>query len=88
MFCFLSNSIYVITSILMIKSDVIKRQLELNRIIEEQEKVREELKRKEEEEKEKAEAERRRREREKQKKKEREKEKEGNVGNEPEGDNA
>ena len=81
-------SIYVITSILMIKSDVIKRQLELNRIIEEQEKVREELKRKEEEEKEKAEAERRRREREKQKKKEREKEKEGNVGNEPEGDNA
>lgn len=79
-------SIYVVTAILMIKSDVIKRQLELNKIIEEQERVRQELKQKEEEEKEKAEEERRRREREKQKKKEREKE--GNVGEEPEGDNA
>ena len=77
-------SIYVVTAILMIKSDVIKRQLELNKIIEEQERVRQELKQKEEEEKEKAEEERRRREREKQKKKE----KEGNVGEEPEGDNA
>ena len=81
-------SIYVVTSILMIKSDIIRRQMELNRIVEEQEKVRAELKQKEEEEREKAEAERRRREKEKQKKKEREKEKEGNVGNEPEGDNA
>lgn len=79
-------SIYVVTAILMIKSDVIKRQLELNKIIEEQERVRQELKQKEEEEQEKAEEERRRREREKQKKKEREKE--GNVGEEPEGDNA
>ena len=42
-------SIYIITAILMIKSDVIKKQLELNRIIEKQKKVREELKRKEEE---------------------------------------
>ena len=37
----------------MIKSDVIKRQLELNRIIEEQERVKQELKRQEEENKEK-----------------------------------
>lgn len=42
-------SIYIITAILMIKSDVIKKQFELNRIIEEQARVREELKRKEEE---------------------------------------
>ena len=80
-------SIYVITAILIIKSDVIKRQFELNKIIEEQEKIREELKRKEEEEKEKAEEERRRKEREKQKKKEKEESK-GNIGKEPEGDNA
>ena len=39
-------SIYIITAILMIKSDVIKKQLELNRIIEEQERVREEIKQK------------------------------------------
>ena len=80
-------SIYVITAILIIKSDVIKRQFELNKIIEEQERIREELKRKEEEEKEKAEEERRRKEREKQKKKEKEENK-GNIGKEPEGDNA
>lgn len=40
-------SIYIITAILMIKSDVIKKQIELNKIIEEQEKVKQELKRKE-----------------------------------------
>lgn len=80
-------SIYVITAILIIRTDVIKRQFELNKIIEEQERIREELKRKEEEEKEKAEEERRRKEREKQKKKEKE-ESEGNIGKEPEGDNA
>ena len=69
-------SIYIITSILIIKSDVMKKQLELNRIIEEQERVRQELKRKEEEEKEQAEQERRKREREKREKKEKEKKKE------------
>lgn len=88
-------SIYIITAILIIKSDVMKKQLELNRIIEEQERVRQELKRKEEEEKEQAEQERRKREREKREKKEKEKkereekkEEKGNLGNEPEGDNA
>ena len=88
-------SIYIITSILIIKSDIMKKQIELNRIIEEQERVRQELKRKEEEEKEQDEQERRRREQEKKEKKEKEKkerrekkEGKGNLGNEPEGDNA
>lgn len=58
-------SIYIITAVLMIKSDVIKKQLELNKIIEEQEKVKQELLRKEEERKEQEEQERRRREKEK-----------------------
>lgn len=86
-------SIYIITAILMIKSDVIKRQLELNRIIEEQERVKQELKRQEEENKEKEEQ-KRREEREKQKNKEKEEKKqeknepESGIGKEPEGDNA
>ena len=80
-------SIYVITAILMIKSDVIKKQLELNKIIEEQERIKQELKQKEEEEKEKAEQERRRKKREK-KDKEKEKKEKENLGKEPEGDNA
>lgn len=82
-------SIYIITAILMIKSDVIKKQIELNKIIEEQEKVKQELKLKEEQEKEKAEEERRRKEREKKDKEKQEKKKEDEgLGKEPEGDNA
>lgn len=83
-------SIYIITSILMIKSDVIKKQLELNRIIEEQERVKQELKRQEEERKEKEELKRREKERErKEKEKQKKEEKEdGKIGKEPEGDNA
>lgn len=89
-------SIYIITAILMIKSDVIKKQLELNRIIEEQERVKQELKQKEEKEKEEQEQERRRNEREKEREKEKQKEKRKNKDNndneginkEPEGDNA
>ena len=82
-------SIYIITAILMIKSDVIKQQLELNRIIEEQERVKQELKRQEEEEKEKEEQERREKEREKNKEdKQKKEEKKGKLGKEPEGDNA
>ena len=89
-------SIYIITAILMIKSDVIKKQIELNKIIEEQEKVKQELKRKEEEKREQEEQERRRQEREKREKKEKEKEKEpgqekkgsGDVEETPEGGNA
>lgn len=85
-------SIYIITAILMIKSDVIKKQIELNKIIEEQEKVKQELRRKEEERKEQEEQERRRQEREKRQKKEQEKEKkenkEGGAEETPEGGNA
>ncbi len=46
-------SIYIVTAILMIKSEMIKRQLELAKIIQEQEKIRAELQQKREEEKEK-----------------------------------
>lgn len=82
-------SIYIITAILMIKSDVIRKQLELNKIIEEQERVKQELKQKEEEEKEREEQERRNREREKKKEKEKEKKEENEgINKEPEGDNA
>lgn len=45
--------IYVIVAILMIKTDFIQRQMELIKLAQEQEKVREEMKRKEEEKKEK-----------------------------------
>ena len=81
-------SIYVITAILMIKSDVIKKQYELNKIIEEQEKIREELKRKEEERKQQEEQDKREKEKEKSKKKKEKKEEEAKIGKEPEGDNA
>ena len=87
-------SIYIITSILMIKSDVIKKKYELNKIIEEQERVKQELKRKEEEKREKEEQDRREKERAKKEKKERQKKeredekKEGDIGKAPEGDNA
>ena len=86
-------SIYIITAILMIKSDVIRKQLELNRIIEEQARIKLELKQKEEKEKE---EERRRNEREDNQKKEKKEEKKKNndkgenegINKEPEGDNA
>lgn len=84
-------SIYIITAILMIKSDVIKKQLELNKIIEEQERIKQELKLKEEQEREKAEQERRKKERQKKDKEEERKEeknKKENLGKTPEGDNA
>lgn len=82
-------SIYIITAILIIKSNVIKKQLELNKIIEEQERVKQELKQKEDTEKQ--QEEQGKREREKQEKKEKEKsenEGEGTPVSEPEGDNA
>ena len=46
--------IYVFTAILMIKSDVIKKQMELSKIIEEQERIKQEIERKEQEKKEQA----------------------------------
>lgn len=82
------SSIYIVTSILIIKSDVMKKQVELNKIIEEQERVKQELKRKEEEEKEKQGQERRERENEKREKKQKENKEKEKLNDEPEGDNA
>jgi len=95
------TSIYIITAILLIKSDVIKKQMELMKIIEEQDRVREEIKRREEEEKLEAERERQRKEDEekrKQENKDQEDEKrktepkkkkinKPSIGEEPEGNN-
>jgi len=82
--------IYIITAILMIKSDIIKNQKELTKILEEQAKIREELERKKEEEEAQKEEERRKKEKEEQRKKEKkeQKEKDKNLGNEPQGENA
>ena len=88
--------IYVISSILIIKSDVIKKQRELMKIMSEQEKVKEEIARKEQEKKEKEEKERiRKRDEEESKKEQKEnttkkKKEQGetDVGEQPEGTNA
>ena len=74
--------IYIITAILMIKSDLIRRGQELTKIIEEEKKVKAELESQEEEQ-------RKREDKEKRKEKEREKEEENKeVGAEPQGENA
>ena len=80
--------IYIITAILMIKSDIIKNQKELVKIIEEQEKVRMELERQKEEEESKKQEEKREKEKEKQRKKEKKKGQEDNGQEEPQGENA
>ena len=64
--------IYIIASIMIIKADVIKQQMELSKVIMEQEKIKKEMKEKEQEEEE----ERLRQERDKEKEKQRKKEKE------------
>lgn len=70
--------VYIITSILMIKTDLIKRQSELSKIMEEQQNIKIEIEQKEEKE-----------EREEQKKKEEKEEKENDeVEGEPQGGNA
>lgn len=82
--------IYIITAILMIKSDLIKRGQELTKIIEEEQRVKAELERQKEEQKEKEEEDRKRKQEEKkrqEKKEGEESEKEGLQG-EPQGDNA
>lgn len=79
--------IYIITAILMIKSDVIKNQKELAKIIEEQTKVKQELERQKDEEERKKEEQKREKEKEEQRKKEKDNE-DKNVGNEPQGENA
>lgn len=80
--------IYIITAILMIKSDIMKNQQELAKIIEEQEKIRQELDRKKEEEERQKEEKEREKEKEQQRKKEKKENEEKNNGNEPQGENA
>lgn len=82
-------TIYIATAILMIRSDVIKKQIELTKIIEEQDRVRAELQRREEEKKEQEEKERQKKEDEKRRKEKEKKEKDEkeNLGEQPEGDN-
>lgn len=84
--------IYIITAILLIKTDVIRRSKELAKIIEEQEKVRQEMEmqeeeRKREEERRKKEKQEQEEQKEKQKKDNKNKQKKGKIGSEPQGDN-
>ena len=82
--------IYIITAILLIKTDVIRKSRELAKIIEEQEKVRQELERQEEErkkEEEKKEKEKEEKQKEKQKEDKEDKPKKGKIGSQPQGDN-
>lgn len=76
--------IYIVTAILMIKSDIIKRQMELSRIISEQEKVKQEIARREQEEKEEEERERIRKEDEKRRQKEKKKDEGSDTTPQPE----
>ncbi len=87
--------IYVVTTILMIKSDLIKKGEELAKILEEQEKVKEELQRQEEEkrrQREKEEQERKEKKQQEKGKKKQQENKEDNedkgIGEEPQGENA
>lgn len=66
--------IYIITAILMIKSDIIRKQIELSRVISEQEKIKQEMERKEQEKREEEERERVRKEDEKKRQEEKKKE--------------
>ena len=79
--------IYIVTAILMIKSDLIKRGQELTKIIEEEKRVKAELERQKQEEKQKEEQ-RKREDKEKEDKKSEEKEENKEVGAEPQGENA
>ena len=81
--------IYIVTAILMIKTDYMKRQEEVEKIKSVQEQVKEKIKQKEQEkEDEKAEA-KNKRERERQKEKEKKQEEQENpeIGDKPEGSN-
>ncbi len=77
-------SIYIVTAILMIRADAIKRQIQLTQILQEQEKIREELKRQEDKENE--EDENNEEEPKKDDDKKNRKEDDDNLGNLPEGD--
>lgn len=76
--------IYLITAILMIKSEMIKQEIELIKLAEEQKKVKEELERQKEEEREKEEQ----RKKEKEDEKKRQQEEKKDNGEEPEGSSA
>lgn len=84
--------IYIIAGILMIKSDIIKKQQELTKIIEEQEKVKQELERRQEEEERRKEEQEREKERRKQEEEEKRqskrKKKDENEGETPQGEHA
>lgn len=81
--------IYIISAILMIKSDIIKRGQELTKIIEEEQKIKEQLeKEKQQEEEERKRQEEKKKENKKDKKKEKEETEKENVGEEPQGENA
>lgn len=75
--------IYVITAVLMIKSDVIKNQQELTKIIEEQNKIKEEMKKQEEDKKQKE-----KEDKEEKEDKKKKKEKNNKENEEPQGNNA
>lgn len=80
--------IYIITAILMIKSDLIKRGQELAKIIEEEQKVREELEKEMEEKKQEEKRKKEDEDEKKKNKKDKKSDKEGNLGGEPQGGNA
>ena len=81
-------SIYMIVAILMIKADFINKQKELMKIVEEQEKVRQEIQEREAREKEKRQKEEQKKKEKEEEKQEKRKEKENNLGEEPEGSKA
>lgn len=80
--------IYIITAILMIKSDLIKRGQELAKIIEEEQKVREELEKEMEEKKQEEKRKKEDEDEKKKNKKDKKSDKEGNLEGEPQGGNA
>lgn len=79
------SCIYIVASILMIKSDVIKNGQELARIIEEQVRIKQEMEREEERKKQEEDDKRKNEKKKKDRKKE---DKEDNLGEEPQGENA
>lgn len=79
--------IYVVTAILMIKSELIKQQIEIAKLEEEQKRIREELERKEEEERQKEEQ-RKKEQEEGKKKKEKKEKKDNKEPSAPEGSSA
>lgn len=80
--------IYIIASILMIKSDIIKKGQELAKIIEEQEKIKREMEKQKEEERKELEDEKNKSKEKEEKEKNNKEKEDGNIGTEPQGDNA